>query len=105
MAMVRALLLWFTRDVRGYGTDRTYLELYRSSDDINMARVMSAAITDDISEWMDIQLLYEPEAEYITVAVNGEEKIRYKTWFGIEWGVDLALRTLGRRRIQESRGS
>jgi regulator of replication initiation timing len=89
-----SLLLWFTRDVREYGTDRTYLELYRSSDDINMARVMSAAITDDISEWMDIQLLYEPEAEYITVAVNGEEKIRYKTWFGIEWGVDLALRTL-----------
>jgi regulator of replication initiation timing len=89
-----SLLIWFTRDVREYGTNRTYLEVYRSSDDINMARVMSAAITDDISEWMDVELLYQPEEEYLTVAVNGEEKIRYKTWFGLEWGVDMALRTL-----------
>ncbi len=91
-----SLLLWFTRDAGEYGNYRTYLEIYRSSDDINMARVMSAAVAEDIGEWMDIELLYEPQEEYITVAIGGEEKVRYKTWFGIESGVDIALRTLDR---------
>ncbi|AHC16605.1 hypothetical protein [Salinispira pacifica] len=89
-----SLLLWFTRDRDTYGNDQTYMELYRSSDDINMARVLSAAIPESLGEWLNIELLYQPDDEYITVAVNGEEKLRYKTWFGIESGVDMALRTL-----------
>lgn len=89
-----SLLIWFTRDPREYGTNRTYLEIYRSRDDINMARVLNAALPEDISEWMDIEVLYQPGDEYITVAVDGEEKVRYKTWFGIDWGVGMALRTL-----------
>lgn len=89
-----SLLLWFTRDRDTYGNDQSYMELYRSSDDINMARVLSAAIPESLNEWLEVELLYQPGDEYITVAVNGEEKLRYKTWFGIESGVDMSLRTL-----------
>lgn len=96
-----SLLIWFTRDPREYGDDRTYVELYRSSDNINMARVLSAALPEDSREWMDIQVLYQPNEEYITIAVNGEEKLRYRTWFGIDWGVKVALRALNTAEFRD----
>ena len=89
-----SLLIWFTRDPDHYGNNQTYLEIYRSNNDINMARIVNAAIPESIDNWIDIDLLYQPGDEYITVAVNGEEKLRYKTWFGITEGVNIALRSL-----------
>ena len=90
-----SLLVWLTRDPEVYGTNQTYLELYRSKDDVNMERVLHAAIEEPISAPLKIEILYQPEQEYITIAVNGEEKIRYKTWFEVDNGVQVALRSLG----------
>lgn len=91
----RSLLVWLTRDREVYKTNYTYLQLYRSDDDINMGRVMDAVIPDPITEFVAVDVLYEPVRQYITIAVDGEEKIRYKTWFGIDEGVEIALRSLG----------
>jgi len=90
-----SLLIWFTRDPQVYGTNQTYLELYRSRDDVNMERVLHAAIEERISGPLDIEVLYEPQQDFITITVNGEEKIRYKTWFQVRTGVQVALRSLG----------
>ena len=90
-----SLLVWLTRDREVYKNNYTYLQLYRSDDDIHMGRVMDAVIQEPITESIQIDVLYEPVRQYITIAVDGEEKIRYKTWFGIEAGVQVALRSLG----------
>lgn len=90
-----SLLVWLTRDREVYKTDKTHLQLYRSDDDINMGRVMDAVITDPITDYVGVEVLYEPVRQYITIAVDGVEKIRYKTWFGIDEGLEIALRTLG----------
>ncbi len=90
----RSLLVWLTRDPEHYKNNRTYLQVYKSDDDINMGRVLDAAIPEHIGEDLDIEVLYQPNQEYITIAVNGVEKVRYKTWFGVNEGVEVALRTL-----------
>lgn len=91
----RSLLVWLTRDREVYKTTYTYLQLYRSDDDINMGRVMDAVIPDPLTEFVSVDVLYEPVRQYVTIAVDGVEKIRYKTWFGIDDGVKIALRSLG----------
>ncbi len=89
-----SLLVWLTRDARAYGDEYTYLQLYRSYDAVNMERVLNARIEELISEYVEVEVLYDPVNEYITVSVDGTEKIRYKTWFDIDVGVEMALRTL-----------
>ncbi|HUX12030.1 MAG TPA: hypothetical protein VMW87_03330, partial [Spirochaetia bacterium] len=93
--MGRSLLVWLTRDRNYYKNDGTYLQLYRSDDDVNMGRVLDAKIPESIGDYLKLEVLYEPDKEYITIAVNGQEKVRYKTWFGVDSGVTVALRTLG----------
>ncbi len=90
-----SLLLWLTRDPEAYKDEYTYLQLYRSDDDIHMGRVFDAKIEERLDKYIDVEIYYQPVEEYITVAVNGEEKARYKTWFAIDSGVEIALRTLG----------
>lgn len=97
----RSLLVWLTRDYEEYRSDDTYLQLYRSNDDIDMGRVLDAVIEERIDRNLDIDVLYEPENEYITIAVNGEEKIRYKTWFGVDQGIEVALRSLGAAEFRD----
>lgn len=96
----RSLLVWFTRDPDVYRNRLTYLQVYRSDDDVNMARVADALIEEPISGELDIEVLFEPENNYITIAVNGRDKLRYRTWFGIDEGTGVALRTLGRAEFR-----
>jgi small-conductance mechanosensitive channel len=96
-----SLLIWFTRDPSVYGTENTFLQVYRSNDDVNMGRVAGAMIAEPIAEPLSASVLYEPDTGYLTVAVNGEDKIRYRAWFDIDRGVQVALRSLGRSRFRE----
>lgn len=95
-----SLLVWFTRDRESYGSDNTYLQIYRSSDDVSMKRVAGGVIPEPITSPLEVEVLYQPEIGDITVAVNGEVKLLYKGWFGIEDGVEIALRTKGRGRFE-----
>lgn len=101
--MGKSLLVWLTRDPDVYKTQLTYLQLYRSDDDINMGRVLDSIIEEPISEFLDVEVLYEPDNQYLTVAIGGEDKIRYRTWFGIDSGVEVALRSLGAAEFTDFR--
>jgi hypothetical protein len=90
-----SLLVWLTRDPDVYKSDRTWLELYRSNNDVDMYRVLHGGIEEPMDEYFKVEILYEPEAEYITIAVNGIDKIRYKTYFGVGNGIEVSLRSLG----------
>ena len=90
----RSLLVWLTRDPEAYGSSDTYLQLYSSTDAVTMKRALDAVIPENIDRFNRIEVLYDPSTEYIVVAVNGVEKIRYKTWFSISSGAEIALRTL-----------
>ncbi|RKX77002.1 MAG: hypothetical protein DRP87_10395 [Spirochaetes bacterium] len=89
-----SILVWITRDREYYGCPDTRLQFYRSSDSVHMEMVLDAIIEEPIHRYMDLDILYNPVAQYISVFVNGAEKVKYKTWFSIDSGVQIALRTL-----------
>jgi len=91
----KSVLVWLTRDPEVYKSSATHLQLYRSDDDIHMARTLDSVIAEHIASSLSLDVLYEPQTNYVTVAVNGEDKVRYKLWFDINSGVEVALRTLG----------
>ncbi len=97
----RSLLVWLTRDPATYGNDDTYLEVYRSFDDINMDRIAQAHIPTSLADRHALEILIDPGAGYITLAVNGVEHLRYRLEDPIEAGFSLALRSLGRAEFAQ----
>jgi len=91
----KSLLVWFTRDRSGRGDDATYLQLYRSDDDVVMERMFDAELSDGIDAWRLVEIVYDPRAEYIAVSVDGTLRVVYKTFFGRDSGATVSLRTLG----------
>jgi hypothetical protein len=91
----KSLLVWFTRDRAARGDDATYLQLYRSDNDVVMERMFDAELADGIGAWKSVEILYDPGAEYIAVSVDGVLRIVYKTFFGRDSGATVSLRTLG----------
>jgi hypothetical protein len=91
----KSLLVWFTRDRDARGDDATYLQLYRSDNDVVMERMFDAELQDGVEAWRLVEVVYDPGAEYIAVSVDGVLRIVYKTFFGRDAGATAALRTLG----------
>ena len=91
----KSLLVWFTRDRAARGDNATYLQLYRSDDDVVMERMFDAELEDGIESWRLVEVVYDPGAEYIAISVDGILRIVYRTFFGRDWGATVSLRTLG----------
>lgn len=90
-----SLLVWLTRDQEYYDSEDTRLQLYRSDNDVQMEMVLDAIIEEPISRYQSVDIYYEPVKEYITIFINSEEKLMYKTWFDIDSGLEIAFRSLG----------
>lgn len=97
----RSLLVWLTRDPASYGNEDTYLEVYRSFDDVHMDRIAQAHIETSLVNQHALEILIDPGAGYITLAVNGVEYLRYRLDKPIEGGFSLAIRSLGRAEFRE----
>jgi cell division protein FtsB len=91
----KSLLVWLTHDPKVYRTDCAMLQLYLSNNAIDMERVLDAAIPETIFDWLKVDIIYDPFNETISLMVNDVEKVRYKTWFGVDAGMEIAFRTLG----------
>lgn len=91
----KSLLVWFTRDKAARGDDATYLQLYRSDDDVVMERMFDAELSDGLELSRLVEVVYDPVAEYIAISVDGVLRIVYKTFFGRDSGAMVSLRTLG----------
>lgn len=91
----KSLLVWLTRDAQSRGNDGSYLQVYRSDSDVKMERVLDAKIKEKLDGWNRVEVLYEPENEFIVIAVNGSVRAAYRTYFGIGAGASISLRTLG----------
>jgi hypothetical protein len=91
----RSVLVWLTRDSAVYGTDATFLELYVSDNDVDMNRVVQVPLGSGLKDDHALEVLFDPGAALITVAVNGVEHVRYRLPRPAITSVELALRALG----------
>ena len=91
----KSVLVWMTRDPEYYESNDTRLQLYRSDNNIDMEQVLDAVVTEPMSRYQQLDIYYQPVEQYITIYINGEAKLAYKTWFEIDNGIEVALRSLG----------
>ena len=97
----QSMLVWVTRDPNRYGDHATYIEIYHSWDDINMARVSIARVDAPLSQALAAEALFDPVTGYLTVAINGVERVRYRHEVPQGSSVEIALRALGRMRFDD----
>jgi uncharacterized coiled-coil protein SlyX len=91
----QSFLVWLTRDEGYYGNDHTYVQLYRSYDDIKMYQVASARIPQSIESDIRTDVLFDRTLNAILVTVNGWLVTGYMVEDGIAVGDSVAFRSLG----------
>ena len=88
-------LVWVTRDPDYYDTDKSFVQLYRSSDDVSMVQLASIMIPQSITSSMKTEVLFDRSAKTLTVYIAGAEVISIEEETSLWSGDSIALRTLG----------
>lgn len=88
-------LVWITRDPSYYRNNDTYLQIYRSFDDVKMLQVASVSTGESITRSNDVEILYDKPSGVISVAINGTTYALYRAPSAIRTGSKTAFRTLG----------
>jgi hypothetical protein len=91
----QSYLVWLTRDEGYYKSASTYLQLYRSYDDVTMVQIGSVAIPESISNELNTEVIYDRTKRTISVFVNGVKRLEQVVEDPIWSGDTVALRTLG----------
>lgn len=96
-----SILVWLTRDPATYGVSDTFVEVYISYDDVNMERVAQARSPSRLAERTALEILFDPAAGFLTIAVNGVEYLRYRLTLPPGASAELTVRTLGRAMVED----
>lgn len=88
-------LVWVTRDPGHLQTDQTFVQLYRSYDDVRMVQLASKAVDGSITSSNDIEVYVNRNDRRISVSVDGELVFTFTDSDMIRRGSGLALRALG----------
>ncbi len=91
----RSYLVWLTRDPGYYGSDATYVQLYRSYDDVRMIQVASMTFPRALDSPLQVRVLYDRPGSSISVYVEGSKVFDYAVENPIASGSEIALRALG----------
>lgn len=97
----KSYLCWVTRDEKAMQTDKTYIQLYKSMNDIKMIEVKSTITDFDIAKGIEIDIYVDKDKEKITVAANGEEMFTFTDDDFYSYGNVVAFRSLGRARFED----
>lgn len=92
----QSLLVWLTRDPFSYRNNRTYLQIYRSYNDITMIEVASVSIPESILSSLAVDIYYDKSRNLIAAYINGSKKLEFREVdAALRSGNKVAFRTLG----------
>ncbi|RKX75844.1 MAG: hypothetical protein DRP87_13620 [Spirochaetes bacterium] len=91
----QSYLIWLTRDPVHFQTDTTYIQIYRSYNDIRMVQLVSHAIPESIGDNLDIDVYVNRSEGKFIVFVNGKQKFTFQQPTSLASGTRLVLRALG----------
>lgn len=92
-------LVWITFDPEHNRNRRTYVELYRSYDDVRMEYLAGAARGGDITTSHDVDVYVDRESSTIAILLDGTRVLEFRDDEMIATGSAVAARTLGTARI------
>lgn len=88
-------LAWITRDPAFTQTDETFVQLYKSFNDVRMVQLASEAIDIPINRNMDVTVYVHRDTGSIHIGVNGEEVLDFTDTNLYRSGNAVAARALG----------
>lgn len=88
-------LVWVTRDIDATQTEQTFIQLYRSYDDVHMVQLASQAIAGSISSPIDVTVYVNRSDGLIVLGVGDEAIVSYEDSSIIRSGTSVVARTLG----------
>ncbi len=94
-------LVWITRDEKAMQTDKTYIQLYKSMNDVKMIEVKNTITDLNIARGIEIEVYVDKDKNKITVAANGEEMFTFHDDDFYSYGNVIAFRSLGRARFED----
>lgn len=94
-------LVWLTRDQGSYQSPSTYVQLYRSYDDVRMVEVMSATAGVEIGDSNIVEVHVNRTRDLITVIVDDEAILTYQPESLILRGSEVVARTMGSAVIRD----
>lgn len=90
----KSYLVWFTRDPKNQ-TEKSYIQLYRSYDDIHMIQLSNMLVNEPIEKINKIQIYVNKKLNAIIVYINDGIRLAFEADPMISWGNAVAVRTLG----------
>ncbi len=88
-------LVWVTRNPASYGTEQTFVQVYRSRSDVDMVEVANVGISSFIGTDQNYAIHVDRPGGIITVSVNGEEVLQYTNSSPLAAGSVVAARAMG----------
>ncbi len=92
-------LVWVTRDPGNTQSDKTFVQLYRSYDDIRMVQLASKAINESIGATLDITVYVNRRTGVVGVGVGTTPVIEFYDPSVIRSGTHVVGRALGQATI------
>ncbi len=96
-------LVWVTRDPDNLQTDKTFIQLYRSYNDVRMVQLANQAIDKSISDNLDIEVYVNRGKGQIMVSVEGSIALIYNENALMASGNEIVLRALGTAEFRNAR--
>lgn len=90
----KSYLVWFTRDPKNQ-TEKSYIQLYRSYDDVHMIQLSNMLVNEPIENINKIQIYVNKKLNAIIVYINDGIRLAFEADPMISWGNTVAVRTLG----------
>ncbi|MFW6293298.1 MAG: hypothetical protein ACOC7V_13365 [Spirochaetota bacterium] len=94
-------LVWITRDPSNTQSDRTFVQLYRSFDDVHMVQLASRAIPRSIDSPFGVIVYVNRSEATIVVGVDDEPVLTFEDADLIRSGSEVAARALGPATITD----
>ena len=91
----QSYLVWLTRDPAHYQNPQTYVQLYKSFDDVRMVELASKAVDASIDAGSEISVHVNRSSRVVTVILGGEPVVSYHDPNMIQRGDQAAMRALG----------
>lgn len=94
-------LVWITRDPRHTQSESTFVQLYRSFDDVHMVQLASRAIPRSIDRLIEVTVYVNRSEGTIVLGVDGEPVLTFEDAQPIRSGSAVAARALGAATITD----
>ena len=92
-------LVWVTRDPRNTQSEKTYVQLYRSYDDVRMVQLANKAIVESIGTPLDITVHVNRKTGMVGIGVGSNPVIEFHDQSIINSGTHVVARALGQAAI------